>query len=199
MPESSDWPYNPDAPHPEPSPSLLVEEGLTLRFPMESDASELFLKVDSNRAYLREWLPWLDDVSSVEDEVMAIRRGAASGNGCMYLISLDGAIVGTLGINSIDWENRRFVIGYWLAEDCTGQGIISKCCLRLLEHCFEELHLHSVTILVAAENFNSRAVAERLGMRLEGIAKDREWLYDHFVDAAIYGLTQPEWSAINQD
>ena len=32
-----------------------------------------------------------------------------------------------------------------------------------------------------------------LGMRLEGITKDREWLYDHYVDAKLFAITKPEW------
>tara|TARA_Y100000746_G_scaffold154444_1_gene132495 strand:+ start:2404 stop:2988 length:585 start_codon:yes stop_codon:yes gene_type:complete len=182
--------------HYRPAPSLLVEDGLELRVPEENDSEELFLKIDENRQYLREWLPWLDDVKSVEEESEAIRQGAYSENGCMYLILLGGSIVGTVGLNSIDWANRRFTIGYWLSEDSTGSGIVTKCCARLIDHCFAELSLHRATILVAVENSISRAVPERLGMSLEGIMKDREWLYDHFVDAAIYGITAPEWHAL---
>ena len=36
-------------------------------------------------------------------------------------------------------------------------------------------------------------VKQRIGMRLEGITKDREWLYDHYVDAKLYAITKPEW------
>jgi len=42
-------------------------------------------------------------------------------------------------------------------------------------------------------------VAERLGMRLEGITKDREWLYDHYVDSALYAIIAPEWQSRDQD
>ena len=129
--------------HYRPAPSLLVEDGLELRVPEENDSEELFLKIDENRQYLREWLPWLDDVKSVEEESEAIRQGAYSENGCMYLILLGGSIVGTVGLNSIDWANRRFTIGYWLSEDSTGSGIVTKCCARLIDHCFAELSLHS--------------------------------------------------------
>lgn len=180
-------------PHYRPANSLLVEDGLELRIPTEGDAEELFFKVDENRQYLREWLPWLDDVIAIEDESTAIRQGTHTENGCMYLILLGGSIVGTVGLNSIDWDNRRFTMGYWLSEDITGEGIVTKCCLRLIDHCFDDLKLHRATIMVAVENTNSRAVPERLGMVLEGISKDREWLYDHFVDAAIYGITAPAW------
>ena len=73
---------------------------------------------------------------------------------------------------------------------------MTKCCARIIDHCFNDLDLHRATILVAVENSISRAVPERLGMSLEGIEKDREWLYDHFVDAAIYGVTAPNWNVI---
>ena len=50
-------------------PRLLhVENGLDLQLVGEDDAGELFDVVDSNREYLREWLPWLDATRSVEDE-----------------------------------------------------------------------------------------------------------------------------------
>ena len=182
--------------HYRPASSLLVGDGLELRVPEQGDAEELFLKIDDNRQYLREWLPWLDDVTSVEDESAAIGNGAYTENGCMYMILLGGSVVGTVGLNSIDWLNKRFTLGYWLSEDAMGGGIVTKCCVRLIDHCFDDLGLHKATILVAVENSRSRAVPERLGMVLEGVVKDREWLYDYFVDAAIYGTTSPEWGAL---
>ena len=72
MSEPIGWPEDPDDPHPEPAKSLLVEEGLEIVEPVERDADELFIIVDENRAYLREWLPWLDDVKSVDDELALI-------------------------------------------------------------------------------------------------------------------------------
>ena len=51
---------------------------------------------------------------------------------------------------------------------------------------------------VAVENNASIAIAERLGMRLEGITREREWLYDHYVDASLYAITAPEWRERSQ-
>ena len=195
------WPQDRDVPHPDPADSLLVEDGLALRVPSERDAAELFLHIDANRDYLREWLPWLDDVTSPEDEAAAIRRGAEKkekGGGCFYLICLDRNIVGTISLNSIDWDNRGFTIGYWISEETMGNGIVTKSCVRLLEHCFDDLCLHRGTLEAAVENYASRAIAERLGMRLEGLTKDREWLYDHYVDSSLYAITAPEWRERSQ-
>ena len=58
-----------EKPHPLPAEVLDVGSGLMLKMPDENDAVELFRKIDSNRDYLRKWLPWLDDVITVEDEL----------------------------------------------------------------------------------------------------------------------------------
>ena len=177
---------------------LLVEEGLELRIIVEEDAEDLFLKIDENRRYLREWLPWLDDIQSVRDEISFISLSLEDfekREGAIYAIRLDGKIIGTASLNWIDWANKGCGAGYWLSETHSGHGYVTKSCIRLMEHCFEDLGLHRFVLEVAVENHASRAVAERMGMRLEGISKDREWLYDHFTDSVMYAITYPEWKS----
>lgn len=65
-------------------------------------------------------------------------------------------------------------------------------CRALINRAFGELDLHRVMILCATENRRSRAIPERLGFTLEGVAREAEWLYDHFVDLAIYGLLRTD-------
>ena len=194
------WPEDPDAPRPEPAKSLLVEEGLEISVPMEGDALELFNLVDENRAYLREWLPWLDDVNSVDDEVAMIRSLSKPNPDVFrfYLIRQSGEIVGVISMNWVDYHNRSFGLGYWVSQSSAGRGIITKACSRLIDHCFDDLKLHRSVIEAAVENYPSRAIAERLGMRLEGISKDREWLYDHFTDSSLYAITASEWKSRHQ-
>ncbi|HIC50988.1 MAG TPA: hypothetical protein EYP01_06050, partial [Candidatus Poseidoniales archaeon] len=50
-----------------PAPVLMVDEGLELRQAMPDDAEEMFVEIEGNREYLREWLPWLDDITSPEN------------------------------------------------------------------------------------------------------------------------------------
>jgi len=200
MSEPMGWPEDPDAPRPEPAKSLLAEEGLEISVPMEGDALELFNLVDENRAYLREWLPWLDDVNSVDDEVAMIRSLSEPNpdDFRFYLIRQSGEIVGVISMNWVDYQNRSFGLGYWVSQSSAGRGIITKACSRLMDHCFDDLKLHRSVIEAAVENYPSRAIAERLGMRLEGISKDREWLYDHFTDSSLYAITAPEWKSRHQ-
>jgi len=190
----------PDSPHPEPAKSLLVDDDLEIVEPVEGDAEELFVVVDGNRSFLKEWLPWLDDVNSVDDEVAMIRSLSEPNpdNFRFYLIRQSGEIVGVISMNWVDYQNRSFGLGYWVSQSSAGRGIITKACSRLMDHCFDDLKLHRSVIEAAVENYPSRAIAERLGMRLEGISKDREWLYDHFTDSSLYAITAPEWKSRHQ-
>ena len=55
-----------------PMTGIQVDSDLEFSLLGINDAEELFSVVESNRAYLREWLPWLDQTNSVEDEISFI-------------------------------------------------------------------------------------------------------------------------------
>jgi ribosomal-protein-serine acetyltransferase len=178
-------------------PHLLSDElSLTLLEPHH--AEPLFQVVDQNRAYLRERLPWLDLTTSADDVRAFIRRTQEQfgrNDGFQTLITYRGEIAGVVGHHRIDWDNRCTWLGYWLAEPFQGRGLMTTACRAYVEHSFGALDLHRIEIHVDPGNARSRAVAERLGFTREGLIRDAEWLYDRFVDHAVYGLLQPEWRA----
>ena len=58
-----------------------------------------------------------------------------------------------------------------------------------------EYEVHKVEIWAAEGNEKSRAIAERLGFVQEGIIRQAEWLYDHYVNHVVYGVLRSEWLA----
>jgi len=66
-------------------------------------------------------------------------------------------------------------------------------CRACISHAFTELKLNRVEIRCAVENRKSRAIPERLGFRFEGTLREAQWLYDHFVEHALYGMLAREW------
>ena len=55
------------------------------------------------------------------------------------------------------------------------------------------MDMNKVRISVAEENARSRAIPERLGFKIEGIAREAEWLYDHYVNHVLYAAIKSEW------
>jgi ribosomal-protein-serine acetyltransferase len=173
--------------------------GLSLALLEERHATELWLLTDRNRTYLRQWMPWLDWNTSEADARGFIRGSLerfATGNGFDAGIWFEGVLAGVIGLHYINFNSRKTEIGYWLGQDFTGHGIMTKACAALLEHCFEDLKLHRVELNCGTRNLKSCAIPERLGFRLEGTARDAEWLYDHFVSHKRYGLLEAEWRAV---
>jgi ribosomal-protein-serine acetyltransferase len=85
-------------------------------------------------------------------------------------------------------------IGYWLSEHMRGRGVMSRAVRGLVDYGFGQLGLNRQVIAAATENQASRKVAERLGFRFEGIAREAEWIYGRKVDHAVYAMLASEWT-----
>ncbi len=160
------------------------------------DAEELFAVCDANRAHLRQWLPWLDRTRTSADTrgfIESAIRQAENNQGFQALILVRGRIAGLVGYHRIDWANHLTSIGYWLAEEYQGLGLMTQSCQALVDHAFAALNLNRVVIACATGNARSRAIPQRLGFTHEGRLREAEWLYDHYVDHEVYAQLQRDW------
>jgi ribosomal-protein-serine acetyltransferase len=181
--------------------SFQISDRHALRLLRPADADELFRLTDNNRAYLRTWLPWLDSTTSVvntQDFIRSTLQQFADNRGFVAAICYDKLIVGVVGYNQIDWQNCIGYIGYWLAQDYQGKGLMTTSCKALVDYGFEVLNLNRLVIACAAANKRSRLIPERLGFIHEGTTRDAEWLYDRFVDHEIYVQLQSLGITSNQ-
>src|SRR5690625_3331021 len=109
------------------------------------DAEDLFRITDRSRQYLRNWLSWIDDLTSVNDSISFIKNGfqvyaerTAITAGVFYKTKL----VGIAGFNYFDWKNRIGQVGYWLSKEYQGRGIITRAVKALTDYAFEQLALN---------------------------------------------------------
>jgi len=171
-------------------------ENADLRLLEERHAEELSALTDRNRDHLRVWLPWVDSNRTVEDRRNFIRgslKQFAENDGFQAGLWHEGRLAGVVGYHGIDRQNRGTTLGYWLGEEYEGRGLMTRACWALVDYAFGELRLNRVSIACATGNGKSRAIPERLGFRLEGVQRQAEWLYDHFVDHALYAMLAGEW------
>jgi ribosomal-protein-serine acetyltransferase len=177
--------------------SIRVDENVRLRDPSTADAEELFALVDANRSYLARWLPWPEQIRTVNDEREWIRSRRAPGaadSELALLIVEDGIIAGGLGIAGLGSVHRAVEVGYWLAARAQGRGLVTRSCRAALKYLFESRAVNRVQIRAAVDNARSRAVPERLGFTLEGIQRQAVLLNGSFQDLAVYSMLASEWN-----
>ncbi|MDF2989472.1 MAG: ydaF [Eubacterium sp.] len=178
---------------------IQVNDDIELRTLENKNAKELYKLIDDNRLNLREWLPWVGGTTSVEiikRFIKSSKKQQADNNGFQAGIFYKGKIAGIVGLHGIDWSNKKTSLGYWLAKEYQGNGIMTQCCSAIINHVINELCLNRVEIRAAEFNKKSRAVPERLGFVSEGISRQVEWLYDRYVDHVIYAILAGEWEKI---
>lgn len=176
-----------------------VDQDISLRLLSGLDAKDLFRITDNSRDYLREWLPWLDVTLTVNDSQQFIENSMLLFNNQQALtvgIFYKEILVGMAGFNEFDWKNRIGKIGYWLGTDYQGKGIITRTVYALINYGFNDLNLNRLDLRAAEGNIKSRAIPERLGFTFEGYLRQTEWLYDHYINHAVYSILAEDWEAI---
>ena len=145
---------------------IVIDEGITVRELLEGDAEELYDLIDSNRLHLGKWFPWVAHQTSADDtlkHIVARRAKNGTGNGLAVCIEVGGSIMGDISLTAIDQPGRQARMGYWIASEGEGRGIMTRCCQRVLGYGFERLGLNRVVLGSVKDNWRSRRLAERLG------------------------------------
>lgn len=153
-------------------PDSFDTERLTIRAPRFGDGAELNAAVAESVDELRPWMPWADQVPTVEESEANIRGAVArwlQREDLRLNLYLKGTktFVGGSGLHRIDWDVPRFEIGYWCRTRFVGHGYITEAVIAITAFAFDVLHARRVEIRCDALNTRSRAVAERAGFPLE--------------------------------
>jgi ribosomal-protein-serine acetyltransferase len=171
--------------------------GCALRLLEEADAEELFGVIDANREHLGAWMPWVESERSPDDVlpfIRATRKQIADNDGLQTaIVDAGGRIIGMIGVHRVDWRNRKTSIGYWLAREHQGGGIMTAAVRAFVDHAFGTWKLNRVTIEAAVGNARSRAIPERLGFREEGTLRETERVGERALDHVVYGMLAADW------
>jgi ribosomal-protein-alanine N-acetyltransferase len=104
-----------------------------------------------------------------------------------------GNLIGTLGLYSIDMENKRATLGFELLPSCWGKGYMTEACKALLAHAFCSMGLNRIQASAEPENVRSMQVMERLGFTCEGVMRELDFYKGAFHDDVIYSILRGEW------
>jgi ribosomal-protein-serine acetyltransferase len=176
---------------------LKIADDAHLRLWEVGDAPELTELIVANREHLSTWLPWAETYGFQDAvEFLDVQRLQVEANdGFDTALLLDGRIAGGVGFHRIDWLNRTTSIGYWLAADAEGRGLMTAAVTALLDHAFFEWDLHRAIIEVVVGNERSQAIPERLGFRQEAIMREAKLVGGRHQDTRLYAMLASDWAA----
>lgn len=177
--------------------TIRVNRNITLKPVEMSDSTDIFNTIDSQRTYLGKWLAFVEATRKIEDTqafVKSIIESPVNEREHVFVIQFEGRFVGLIGFKSIDMQNRRTEMGYWLSEPFQGRGVVTESLKALIKFAFNDMGMNRIQIRCATENLSSRRIPLRTGFKFEGIERDGEILTGgKFNDLAVYSLLANEW------
>lgn len=106
-----------------------------------------------------------------------------------------GEFVGEVSLGSVQrGPFQSAFVGYWIDREHAGHGYVPEAVVLVLRFAFEELGLHRVEAAIVPRNVRSRRVAEKLGLREEGISERFLQIRGVWEDHVRYAITSEEWA-----
>jgi ribosomal-protein-alanine N-acetyltransferase len=105
-----------------------------------------------------------------------------------------GVVIGTCGYHAWAKAHFRAEIGYELARDYWGQGIMAEAIKALLAFGFEQMALNRVEAMVLEGNRASARFLEKLGFQQEAVLRDYEFVQGRFRDVLLFSLLSKNYA-----
>jgi [ribosomal protein S5]-alanine N-acetyltransferase len=102
-------------------------------------------------------------------------------------------IVGMITISEIDYVNRSCSYSNILQDDLRGKGIALPARIKVFRYVYDELGMNRIEGRILESNTDSRKFAEKFGMKLEGILRDKIYKNGKFQNLLIYSILREEF------
>lgn len=157
-------------------PDEFESDRLLIRAAKREDAAQSYEAIVHSIEAFKPWLPFAQnkpELKNIEANLIEAEANFKMRKDLRlhFFLKETGEFIGSTGLHRIDWDVRKFEIGYWVDTRFEGKGFVTEAVDRITRFAFEVLEANRVEIRCDPENVRSRAVAERLGFELEGIMR----------------------------
>ncbi|MBN3820848.1 GNAT family N-acetyltransferase [Paraburkholderia sp. Se-20369] len=181
-----------------PAPPPLDTGRLLLRPAHRAHAPALLAYAIDNRAHLAPWEPSRPEsfytLTSFEMRLKSMEDNIASGR-ALHLLAFakdDDRLVGECNFTQIAPEPFLAChLGFSIAHDREGQGLMRECLETAIRYVFDELGLHRVMANHRPDNTRSAQLLTRLGFEREGFARGYLRIGGAWADHVLTALTNP--------
>ncbi len=161
-------------------PGCITTPRLIVRSARANDAPAVNAAVIESLDALRPYMPWAQTAPTLVQSEGECRRMQAK-----FLLREDlpmmmferladgreGEYIGGTGLHRIDWQVRRFEVGYWCRSSRVGQGYVTEAVRALNRVAFDQLGARRIELRMDSRNERSRRVAEQAGFAFEGVLR----------------------------
>lgn len=142
--------------------------------PLPGDGATVYKAIKESLPELKQWMLFAQTLQSEEEIEINIREAHLK-----FLKREDlrlqifhketGESIGGTGLHRIDWDVKRFEIGYWLHSKYWSKGYMTEAVRGIIDFAITDLNAQRIEIRCDSTNHKSRAIPEKLGFTLDGI------------------------------
>ncbi len=139
-------------------------------------------------ANLRNVFPYPYTLEDAKVYVGSCVENDEEGQICRAIVA-EGHVVGSIGLFvGSDVFEKSAELGYWLAEEYWGEGIMTEAVKQICREAFERFEIVRIYAEPFAHNTGSRRVLEKAGFSQEGIMRKGVYKKGKIYDYCMYAL-----------
>ena len=141
--------------------AIKIDDNIELRQIQITDASDIFETINTQRAYLGKWLPFVEYTKTIHDSelfINSIYSEPPEKQELVFVINFDKKFAGIIGFKDTDKINKKTEIGYWLSEPFQKKGIITESLKKLMDYVFKKMDINRIQIKCATGNIQSSKI-----------------------------------------
>jgi RimJ/RimL family protein N-acetyltransferase len=160
-------------------PDSFETKRIIIRAPQGDDGALVNKAIKESIEELRPWMDWAQQAPTLEESEIISRQGMIHfmerSDLRLYLIHKEtGQFIGSSGLLRIDWQARKFEIGYWVNTLYSGQGYVTEAVEGITSYAITELQANRIEIRCDSRNTRSIRIAEHAGFTMEGILRNEK-------------------------
>ena len=143
-------------------------------------------------ANLRDGLPYPYTEEDAERFILSM-QAANRKNNFFFAIAVDGRVIGNISVARLaNIHSRSAEMGYYIAEEFWGRGIMTEAVKQMCTHVFENSDIIRIFAEPFATNTASCRVLEKAGFTLEGTLRQNAVKNGRVMDMRMYSLLRDD-------
>ncbi len=103
-----------------------------------------------------------------------------------------GQLIGRCNLYVTAPQHKEAEVGYTLRQSSWGCGFATEAAMALVQFGFHDLGLHRLFVVCHPDNAASERVMLRIGMRREGLLRERRWAKGVWQSSLVYSILDHE-------